>query len=101
MIDPSHDDEFDAEAIDREALARRIGLRDEPQLPGMADETESVVRRALDVVESALALKRSQRELLNAEIKELVDEQTVIKRAVHVFDRWRETDESDEPEADR
>lgn len=78
------------EAQDREALAARVMRDRDPQLPGMADDTEVTIRRAQATVAATLASKRDQRDRLNAEIKELVGEAEVLDRAAHVFDRWRD-----------
>lgn len=109
MIDPSMDERQDltdtevqlGDQAARDALARRVVPEIDDDGDGsMAQETETVVRQALAVVDSSLDLKRSQRELLNVEIKTLVDEQTVLRRAVHVFDRWNASPDENGPDDD-
>jgi hypothetical protein len=95
IIDIEGDRGFMHDHDEREALRERVrGIEvEEPQ--STAASIEERVRRGLDAVQAMLQIHRGQREKLNAQIKELVDEETILKRAVHVFDRWHR-DQADE-----
>lgn len=78
----------DAEQAARNALRDRVRGDDAPdEALDIADVTEASVRSALSGVQHFLAERRAEKKELADTIRDLVEQETVLKRAVAVFDR--------------
>ena len=60
-------------------------------------DPEATLREHHQAAIDHLADRRAERERLNETIADLVDDVTVLGRAVAVFDRWHERSHADEP----
>lgn len=82
-----------------QVVARIHEHRGGEQLAMFADPTETLVREAHAAAQQALQARRDERDAINDDIRRLVDEETVLARAVAVFDRFNEAHaDDDEPE---